>query len=284
MQIKNVAVIGGGQMGRQIALNAAIHGYTTKVTDSIPAVRESVEAWKEDYLAGRVAKGRMTQEQVDQTKARFAVTDSIQSAVAGADLVIEAVIEQEDVKKTVLREVCKYAPAGAIVTTNSSRMPSSRFMDCVTDPTKLANLHYNNPALVMKAVEVQQNEKTSEDTVQSLLDFARANGKIPIRVRKEIDGLPVSRILHAINEEALFLVENGYCDVEDVDNACTAGLNHPMGPFRLMDFTGLDLNFDIRENEYKATGKKPLGYDLFKSYVEQGRLGKKVKKGFYDYE
>ena len=111
----------------------------------------------------------------------------------------------------------------------------------------------------------------------------RKNGKIPIRIRKEIDGMAVSRILHAINEEALLLVEGGYCTIEDVDNACTAGLNHPMGPFRLMDLTGLDLNFDIRDNEYKRTGVKPTGYDLFKSYVEKGRFGKKTGHGFYDY-
>ena len=284
MEIKNVAVIGGGLMGRQIALNAAIHGYVTKVTDSIPDVRANVESWKEEYLAGRIAKCKMSAEQVAQIKARFTVAESIQAAVSDADLVIEAVVEREDIKKIVFKEICQYAPAQAILTTNSSRMPSSRFMDCVTDPSKLANTHYNNPALVMKAVEVQQNPQTSEDTVQSLLEFCRKNGKTPIRIRKEVEGLAVSRILHAINEEALYLVENGYCDVEDVDNACTAGLNHPMGPFRLMDFTGLDLNFDIRENELKETGVKPLGYDLFKSYVDQGRLGRKVKKGFYDYD
>lgn len=284
MEIRKVAVIGGGQMGRQIALNAAVSGYDVKVTDSILAVRDAVKNWSEEYLAGRIAKGRMTEEQVADIKARFAVVDSIQTAVSDADLVIEAVIEQAEVKQSVFREVSRFAPAGAIVTTNSSRMPSSSFASCVTDPTKLANMHYNNPALVMKAVEVQQNDKTSEDTVLSLLDFCRKNGKTPIRVRKEIEGLPVSRILHAINEEALYLVENGYCSIEDVDNACTAGLNHPMGPFRLMDFTGLDLNLDIRQNEYDRTGVKPLGYDLFKSYVDQGRLGKKVKKGFYDYE
>ena len=284
MTINNVAVVGGGLMGRQIALNAAICGYVVKVTDSIADVRANVEAWKEEYLNGRIAKGRMSAEQVNDIKSRFAVVDGIEAAVCDADLVIEAVVEREDVKKAVFREVCKFAPAQAILATNSSRMPSSNFADSVTDPSKLANMHYNNPALVMKAVEVQQNEQTSEDTVQSLLEFCRKNGKVPIRVRKEIEGLPVSRILHAINEEALFLVEHGYCDVEDVDNACTAGLNHPMGPFRLMDFTGLDLNLDIRENEFKMTGSKPLGYDLFKSYVDQGRLGRKVKKGFYDYD
>ena len=228
MEIRKVAVIGGGTMGRQIALNAAISGYDTKVTDTIPAVRENVKKWADEYLAGRIAKGRMTAEQVEEIKARFAVAESTQEAVKDADLVIEAVIEREDIKKEVFREISRFAPEGAILTTNSSRMPSSIFIDCVKDPSRLANTHYNNPALVMKVVEIEQNGKTSEETVQALVDFCVQNKKTPVRVRKEIDGLVVSRILHAINEEALHLVEDGYCSIEDVDKACELGLGHPM--------------------------------------------------------
>ena len=149
MEIRRVAVVGGGLMGRQIALNAAIHGYETKVTDSIEAVRENISVWKDEYLAGRLAKGKMTEEQIAEIKERFAVAENIEAAVCDADLVIEAVIEKEDVKKSVFKEIGLYAPKEAIMATNSSRIPSSWFIDSVVDPSKLANMHYNNPALVM---------------------------------------------------------------------------------------------------------------------------------------
>jgi len=283
MKIQNVCVIGGGLMGRQIALNTAIYPFQVKLTDNNPSVTENVRTWADEYLAGRIAKGRMTEEQVAGIRSRFSVVDSMEEALAGADLVIEAIVEREDIKRELLHKVSELVRPDTIIATNSSRMCSSLFKDAVSNPSRLANLHYFNPALVMKLTEVVQGEHCSDETAQALYDFSLATGKKPIRLCKEIDGFVVNRILAAIQKEARWLVEEGYCTYEEVDIACENGLSHPMGPYRLNDLTGLDLTLDIMNRTYESTGVKPVGYDLFKEKVEQGHLGKKSGKGFYDY-
>jgi len=283
MNINRVCVIGGGLMGRQIALNTAIYPYTVVLTDNNPQVLESVEAWKEDYLAGRIKKGRMTEEQVAGIKSRFSLCADLTEALQDADLVIEAIVEREDVKRNLLKQIDAVVRPDTIIATNSSRMPSSLFKDDVSNPERLVNLHYFNPALVMKLTEVVQGDHCSNETAQAVYDFSLATGKSPIWVKKEIEGFIVNRILGAIQREARFLVQEGYCTFEEIDTACEKGLNHPMGPFRLNDLTGNDLTFDIMDRIYKNTGEKPLCYDLFKQMVEEGRLGKKSGRGFYDY-
>jgi 3-hydroxybutyryl-CoA dehydrogenase len=283
MEIKNVAVIGGGLMGRQIALNTAIYPYEVYLVDNNPTVLEAVRQWEEEYLAGRIAKGRMTEEQVAGIKSRFHVVESMEEAMKNADLVIEAVVEREDVKHAVLAEAARLAPKGAIIGTNSSRMVSSRFKQDVPDASKLLNVHYFNPALVMKLVEVVRNDETSDETVEAVMEFSRNTGKTPIIVQKEIDGFVVNRILSAIYAESRWLVEEGYCSYEDLDTACENGLGHPMGPFRLNDLTGIDLTYDIMTANYQKSGKKPVGYDQIKEMYDKGWYGKKSGRGFYDY-
>ena len=284
MSIQKVAVIGGGLMGRQIGLNTAIYPYEVKLFDLNPEVRIAVQKWEDEYLAGRIAKGRMTPEQVEGIRSRFCIVDTMKEAVEDADLVIEAVVERKDVKKAVLHEVSGLAREDAIIATNSSYMVSSTFKDDVTNPSRLLNMHYFNPALVMKLVEVCRGEHTAEETVEAAYNFAKSTGKTPVRVEKEIDGFLANRILTAIYGEARKLVDEGYCTYQDLDTACENGLGHPMGPFRLNDLTGIDLTFDIMNRRYQETGVKPRGYDLYKKMVDEGRLGRKSGKGFYDYE
>ena len=275
MNIQKVCVIGGGLMGRQIALNTAIYPYEVTLTDSNAAVLDSVRQWAEEY--------RMTEEQVAGIKSRFHVVETLEEAAKDADLVIEAVVEKEDVKRSLLKQLCAIVREDTILATNSSRMCSSMFKDAVTNPARLVNLHYFNPALVMKLTEVVQGEHCADETAQAVYDFSKATGKTPVWMKKEIDGFIANRILMAIKNEAFFLVENGYCTVEEVDLACENALNHPMGPFRLGDLTGIDLNFDIMNRIYQETGEKPLGYDLVKSYYDKGYYGRKTGRGYYDY-
>ena len=284
MEIKKVAVIGGGLMGRQIGLNTAIYDYEVYLYDSFEKARDAVKEWEETYLAGRIAKGRMTEEKVAGIKERFHVTDSMEEAVSGADLVIEAVPEREDLKHEVFKQISQYAKPECIIATNSSYMVSSKFKADVKDPSKLCNCHYYNPALVMKFVEVVCNDETSEDTAETMRNFCVATGKTPAVMPKEIDGFIANRIIKCIYAEAKSLVENGYCTWQEIDLACENGLGHPMGPFRLNDLTGIDLSFDIMKARYEESGVKPPMYDIYEQMVKEGRLGRKTGKGFYDYE
>ena len=282
--MKKCTVIGGGAMGRQIALNTAIHGYEVIVCESFPAARESLEAWKEEYLAGRIAKGRMTAEQVADIKARFSVTDDLEAACKDADIVIEAIIEDKQAKTDLLGKVSQLTRPDTIIATNSSFMVSSTFAGVVEHPERLANLHYFMPALVMKLVEVVKGDHTSQETVDKLMEFGRSTGKTPALVKKEEDGFNVNNILKVIKDEAYRLVGEGVCSLEDLDKAVELGLGHPMGPFKLDDMSGIDVRYNVLKRRYEETGIKSPGFDMIAELYEQGRLGKKTKHGFYDYE
>lgn len=283
MDIKKVCVVGGGRMGRQIALNAAISGHNVVCYDKIPEVCDAVESWKEEYLQERITKGRMTEEQVAVVKGNFAVAREL-AAAADADLIIEAVVEVYDVKVALFKELDQVIRPDAIVATNSSYMVSSLFKDCISNPGRLLNCHYYNPALVMKFVEVVQGPHTDPACAEAVMEFCRKCGKTPIWMKKEISGFAANRIISVINAEARYLVQNGYLTYEEVDIACEQGLGHPMGPFRLTDMTGVDLTYDLMKAGMAQTGEKPDCYDLFEQMVKDGHLGRKTGKGFYEYK
>ena len=282
--MKKCTVIGGGAMGRQIALNTAIHGYEVVVCESFPAALASLESWKEEYLAGRVAKGRMTQEQVDAIRARFHTCKDLQQSVQGVDCIIECVIEKEEVKREFFKTVDQFIDENVILATNSSYMVSSKFADCVKNPSKMCNMHFYNPALVMKFVEVVQGPHTSEETARAVYELCQRMEKKPIWQKKEIPGFAGNYLIAGLYERAKYLVENGYCTFEEVDIAMEYGFNHKMGPFRLNDLTGVDLTFTMMQANYERTGVKPDMYDIYEKLVKEGRVGRKAGHGFYDYE
>jgi len=269
MEIKRVTIIGGGTMGMQIALNAAVNGLDTTLTDSFPGVLDKVATWSKEYLAGRVAKGKMTNEEAAAIQGRFHMIESLEAAVVKADLVIEAIIEDLEAKKTLFATVAKMAPAEAIIVSNSSTFVPSSMAPATGKADKFANLHYFNPALHMELVEIVVGPQSSKETIDSLVDFAAKIGKKAITVQNEIEGVIVNRLFGALTTEAWFLLENGYSTVEDIDIAAEKGLGHPMGAFRTMDLAGLDTIYSIRLAKFKAgTGATPPKI-----------LEEKVKKG-----
>ena len=282
--MKKCTVVGGGTMGRQIALNAAIHGYETAVCETVPVVRENLAAWEESYLAGRIAKGRMTEEEVAAVKDRFSITDNLEEACKGADVVIEAIIEDRAAKTAVLTKIGEYAPENAVIGTNSSFMVSSLFKDAVKNPSRLMNTHFFAPALVMKLVEVVKGEHVSEEAAERAMEYCRSVGKTPVLVQKEEDGFIVNNVLKVIKEEAYRLVKTGVCSIQDLDTAVKLGLGHPMGPYELDDLSGIDVRYNVLKRRLEETGVKSEGYEMIEKLYKEGRYGKKTKHGFYDYE
>ena len=283
MEIKKVTVIGGGTMGKQIALNAAVNGFETTLTDSFPGVLDKVAAWSKEYLEGRVAKGKMTAEDATAIIARFKLNPTLEAAVSNADLVIEAIIEDLAAKKELFAKVAKAAPAAAILVSNSSTFVPSSMAASTGKAAKFANLHYFNPALQMELVEVVIGPESSPETIDALMEFAAKIGKKAIKVQKEIEGFIVNRLLGALNKEAWFLLENGYATAQDIDTGAEKGLGHPMGSFRLMDLIGLDVVHAIRTAKYKAGNEAEKPPQTLEAMIQRGDFGRKTGKGFYSY-
>lgn len=283
--VKKICVIGAGNMGHQIALSAALAGYQVTCTDISQDMLNKAENFARTYLPERVAKGKMSQEQADQVAANLRFTMSLKEAAGNADFVIEAAIEKIEIKWKLYADLDKIAPPHAILATNSSYIVSSKIADATSRPDKVCNMHFFNPVLVMKLVEVVQGPHTSEETAQITMDLCEKMGKIGILLKKEIYGFVVNRILTAIFKESLYLADRGIATPEEIDLAVTNALGHPMGPFRLLDLVGIDLKYLGDIEHYKETGDpydqpSPLIVEKF----AKGEWGVKSKKGFYNYE
>ena len=284
VDIKKICVVGAGNMGHQISMLAAVHGYLVGCADSNPGQLKKTEDFVNKYLPGRVAKGKLTEKQAEVIRNNLHFTTSLVEAARDADFVIEAATEKLDLKKAIFQKLDQITPPHAVLTTNSSFLVSSLLVDATSRPEKICNMHFFNPALAMKCVEVVRGPHTSEETATITMELARNLGKEPVLLKKEIYGFLVNRILAAICDEALMLSETGVATPEDIDSAMTNALGHPLGPFRLMDLTGIDLSYHITMERYQATGRpedKPSP-TIVEKYI-RGEWGQKTGKGFYDY-
>lgn len=283
--IKTVTVIGSGTMGSQIGVVAALSGFDTTIVDISQDALDRADKELHRRMDRDVEKGRRTRENVEAAFARLTLTTDQASAVSGTDIVIEAAVEDIDVKRKLFSELDEQAPEGAILATNSSNIVSSKLADATKRPDKVCNMHFFNPVLVMKACEVVGNDQTSDETLSAVEELATAMGKDVVRVRKEIPGFVANRLLAAIRTEALKLYQEGYASFEDIDTAARSALRHPMGPFELMDLVGIDVAYLIRKAEYEQTGDEASlpNPELEKMY-NSGNYGKKTGQGWYVYD
>ena len=217
-------------------------------------------------------------------KANFTVSQDVDGSAAKADLLIEAIVEKLDVKRELFGRISKLCKPDTVLGTNSSNIVSSKLADVTEHPERLLNIHYFNPALVMELVEIVRGPHSGDEAVEVARAFAVNTGKSPIVLKKEIAGFVANRINAAVAHEALSLLRKGVATVEDIDTACEKGLHYPMGPFRLMDLTGIDVNYYVRVDRYAEShdpfdAPDPLVIEKFK----RGEFGKKTGKGWYDY-
>src|SRR5229473_6832162 len=217
-EIKNVTVVGAGTMGSQIALQTALAGrYQVTLVDAVPGQLERARAQNRKLLERSVEKGRLTSERADGALKRITDVDSLDQAAATADLVIEAVIEDFDTKKSVFTALGKAAKKDAILASNSSTIAISRLADLTGNAARCCNMHFFHPVTVMQLCEVVKGPKTSDATVAAATEFVRSIDRIPVVLNKEVWGFIVNRILFAASEEAMHLLEGGYASAEDID-------------------------------------------------------------------
>lgn len=277
----HVAVVGSGQMGSQIAHVAAMAGCTATLIGRDLARLQKAADSAVRVLRKRVEKGKLSEEDLQAALDRITHT-TFHSALAGADVIIESVAEDRDVKRDVFRSIAEHAGPDALIGSNSSTLPSSLFVDLIPRPERFLNIHFFNPALVLPLVEVVKGPHTSEESMVRAVDFARRIGKTPVRVEKESPGFIVNRILFLAMREAFSLVEDGYVSMEDCDDAIKRALGWPMGPFALADLVGLDITEAIlREGQAQSGEDRWSPPRILTERVERGDLGAKTGKGFF---
>ena len=280
--INTIAVIGGGTMGRGIAQVAALGGYRTILEDVSAEVLESAMIAIRASLAEGVKRGKVTNDQEQQALANLETATTVANAARDADLVIEAIPEDIKLKLELFAELDRVAKPGAILASNTSSLSITEMAAVTRRPQQCIGLHFFNPVPKMKLLEMVKALETSEETIAACREAGARMGKEVVLVR-ESPGFITSRINAMIGNEAFYMLQEGVATAREIDTALKLGLNHPMGPFEMVDLVGLDVRLGILEYLHRTLGEKFKPCPLMVQYVKAGRLGRKVGRGVYDY-
>ena len=279
--MKNIAVIGAGTMGNGIAHVFAQNGFTVQLIDLNEVQLEKAVATISKNLDRQVAKGSLTEEQKAQTLANLSTSNSIETGVANAELVVEAATENVDLKLKIFQTLDANAPANCILASNTSSISITKIASVTNRPSQVIGMHFMNPVPVMKLVEVIRGYSTSNEVNEKVFDISKQLGKVPVEVN-DYPGFVANRILMPMINEAIYTLFEGVAGVEEIDTVMKLGMGHPMGPLRLADFIGLDVCLAILRVMHDGFGNpKYAPCPLLVNMVAAKKLGDKSGEGFY---
>jgi len=282
IEIKTIAVIGAGTMGRGIAHVAAVGGYRTVLEDLLPASLRKAESEIRTNLDKAVELGKVSAGDAEAALGRLEYAGSVEQAAREADLVIEAVPEEMESKIEIFTLLDKICRPGTILASNTSSLSVTEIASVTYRAKKCVGMHFFNPVHKMKLLEVVRALETDDETIAAAAEVGRRMGK-EVVVIKESPGFITSRVNAMIGNEAFYMLQEGIASAADIDKALKLGLNHPMGPFELVDLVGLDTRLHILEYLHKTLGEKYRPAPLLVQYVKAGRLGRKSGRGVYEY-
>jgi 3-hydroxybutyryl-CoA dehydrogenase len=282
MTTRVVAVLGAGTMGHGVAHAAAAAGYETRLFDVSDAQLAKARTQIDGILRKAVELGKLQAGDADQALARLQTTSKVSEALAEADLIIETAPERIDIKLGLFADIERHARKDAIVASNTSALSITEMAGTLSDPSRVAGMHFFNPVHKMKLIEIVRALESSERSLETVEAVSRQMGKETVLVR-EAPGFITTRVNASIGNEAFYMLMEGVASARDIDKALKLGLNHPMGPFELVDLVGLDTRLSILEYLHRSMGEKYRPCPLLSQYVKAGRLGKKVGKGVYEY-
>jgi 3-hydroxybutyryl-CoA dehydrogenase len=280
--VRTIAVIGAGTMGRGIAHASALGGYRTILEDILPATLRRAGEEIRANLDQAVELGKVSAEDANAAFERLEYATSVDSAARDADLVIEAVPEEMESKIEIYTKLDKFSRPGTILASNTSSLSITEIASVTYRAPKCIGMHFFNPVHKMKLLEVVRALETDAETLSTVVEVGRRMKK-EVVVIKESPGFITSRINALIGNEAFHMLQEGIASAEDIDKAVKLGLNHPMGPFELVDLVGLDTRLHILEYLHKTLGEKYRPSPLLSQYVKAGRLGRKAGRGVYEY-